>query len=199
MFVGDRTVADRYVSLLLETAHHHPLPNWQSWGHRFRGELLIHQGAVPTGVSLLRNSLDQPPEAVFQPRFTWFLGQLAIGLARLCELAQAMRTIDEALSRSERNEDSWCLAELLRIKGDLLAQDGADVAAAEHYYRQSLACASRQGALSWELRAAVGLVKLHKGRGGTARANLAAIYQRFAEGWATADLQEARRLLDAPP
>jgi predicted ATPase/DNA-binding winged helix-turn-helix (wHTH) protein len=70
MFVDDIAAADQYASVLLETSYLHALPIWQSWGHRFKGALLIRQGAVPAGVTLLRNSLDQPPEASFQPRFT---------------------------------------------------------------------------------------------------------------------------------
>ena len=198
-FVGDSATLDRYVSVLLERSGLHALPIWQSWGHRFKGALLIRQGATSSGVALLRHSLDQPPEASFQPRFAWFLGCLAIGLARLGDLPQARRIMAEALARSERNEDRWCLAELLRINGDLLAQDSTDAAAAGDCYRQALACARRQGALSWELRAAISLVRLHGNRDRPARAELAAIYRRFTEGFDTADLQEARRLLDAPP
>jgi predicted ATPase/DNA-binding winged helix-turn-helix (wHTH) protein len=199
MFIGDLTAADQYVSELLETSQLHGLPIWQSWGHRFSGTLSIRKDALEVGVTLLRKSLDQLPESSFQPRFTWFLGQLAIGLAHLGELPEAMQAVDEALGRSERNEDRWCLAELLRIKGDLLLQEGVDVAAADNHYRQSLACARAQGALSWELRTTVSLCQLHGDRDGTARANLAAIYQRFTEGFATADLQDACRLLDLPP
>jgi predicted ATPase/DNA-binding winged helix-turn-helix (wHTH) protein len=199
MFVGDSAAADQYVSVLLETSHLNALPIWQSWGHRFKGALLIGQGAVPAGVTLLRNSLEHAPEASFQPRFTWFLGRLAIGLARLGDLARATQAVEEALTRSERNEDRWCLAELLRIKGDLLVQDSAGSAAAQDCFRQALSCARRQGALSWEVRAAVSLVRLHGNQDVTARAELAAIYQRFTEGFGTADLQEAHRLLDAAP
>jgi len=199
LFAGDIAAAGQYVSVLLETSNLHALPIWQSWGHRFKGALSIRQGAAPAGIALLRDSLDQPPEASFQPRFTWFLGQLAIGLARLGDLPQAGQVVEEALARSERNEDRWCIAELLRIKGDLLVQHDADCTAAGDCYRQALACARRQGALSWELRAAMSLVRLHGNRDGSARAELAAIYRRFTEGFDTADLQEARQLLDTAP
>jgi tetratricopeptide (TPR) repeat protein len=180
----------------LETSHRHGLPIWQSWAHRFQGALSIRQGIVPAGVALLRDSLDQPPEASFQPRFTWFLGQLAIGLAHLGQMQEAMEAIEEALARSERNEDRWCLAELLRIKGDLLKQDNADPAAAEDCYRQSQACARRQGALSWQLRATISLRRLRGCGKGSAREELEAVYRRFTEGLATADLLEARCLLE---
>ena len=199
MLVGDYGKGDQYVSELLEMSHRHSLPIWQSWAHRFRGGLLIRQGAVPAGVALLRNSLDRLPEASFQPRFTWFLGRLAIGLAGLGQIAEAMQAIEEALTRSERNQDGWCLAELLRVKGDLLLQGNAGSAAAADCYRQSLASARAQGALSWELRTAISLARLFPDRDGPALAELQAVYRRFTEGFATRDLQEARQLLDAAP
>jgi predicted ATPase/DNA-binding winged helix-turn-helix (wHTH) protein len=196
LFVGDLAVADHYVSSLLGASKMHALPIWQSWGHRFRGALLMRQGAQADGVELLRTSLDHPPEASFQPRFTWFLGQLALGLARSGQPIQGMQAIDEALSRSERNDDRWCLAESLRIKGELLAQHDADASAAEQCFLQSLDCARRQGALSWELRTAISLTRLHQQDGGRASGTLEAVYRRFTEGFATADLQEAKALLD---
>ena len=198
MLVGDYASGDQYISELLEMSHRHALPIWQSWGHRFRGGLLIRQGAVPAGVALLRDSLDRLPEASFQPRFTWFLGRLAIGFARLGQVAAAMQAIEEALARSERNEDGWCRAELLRVKGDLLLQDNAGPDAAEDYYRQSLACARAQGALSWELRTSISLARLRPHRDGPEFAALQAVYDRFTEGFATRDLQEASQLLNGP-
>src|SRR5260370_992283 len=72
------------------------------------------------GLQLLHASLKQSPEASFQPRFTWFLGELAQELGRVGQVAQGLETIDEALAQSERSEERWCVAELLRIKGEQL-------------------------------------------------------------------------------
>jgi len=49
-----------------------------------------------------------------------FLGALAQGLGAAGQIAEARRAIDEALERADRNEERWCLPELLRIKGELL-------------------------------------------------------------------------------
>ncbi len=74
--------------------------------------------------------------------------------------------IDDALERSERTEERWCVAELLRIKGDLARLEGAAIRArlegaairiAEDHYLQALEWARRQEALSWKLRAATSL------------------------------------------
>jgi len=103
------------------------------------------------------------------------------------------------LRRAERNNAFWWMPEALRIKGEvLLLSDKADATAAEDHFRRSLDLAHQQGALSWELRAAISLARLqrHQGRIGGARDLLAAVYNRFTEGFGTADLQSATRLLD---
>ena len=92
------------------------------------------------------------------------------------------------------------MAELLRVKGELLLLQGAPgaAAAAEDHFRQALDWARRQGALSWELRAATSLARLLRDRDriDEARDLLAPICDRFTEGFGTADLQSAKRLLD---
>ena len=102
--------------------------------------------------------------------------------------------------RSERTEERWLIAELLRTKGELLLLQDAPgaAAAAEGQFRQTLDWARRQGALSWELRAATSLARLWRDqhRVTEARALLGPVYGRFAEGFATADLREARSLLE---
>ncbi len=133
-------------------------------------------------------------------RYTSFLGVLAEGLGRAGQGAQGIAAIDEALGTSERHEERWCMAELLRIKGGLVLLEGATDAAttAEDYFRQALGRARRQGALSWELRAATSLARLRRdqGRGKDGYELLAPIYDRFTEGPATADLRAAKALID---
>jgi predicted ATPase len=151
------------------------------------------------GLRLLRTALEEPPEADFQQRFTWFLGQLAEGLGRAGQIAEGLGSIDQALARSERNEDRWCVAELLRIKGELLLlQDATGAAAAEDQFRQALDWAHRQGALSWELRTASSLARLWRDqyRVGEVRALLSSVYGRFTESFATGDLRQAKSLLE---
>jgi predicted ATPase len=93
------------------------------------------------------------------------------------------------------------IAELLRVKGELHLLQGAPgaAAAAENHFRQALDWARQQGALSWELRAATSLARLLRDRDRVdeARDLLAPIYDRFTEGFGTADLQAAKRLIDA--
>jgi predicted ATPase/DNA-binding winged helix-turn-helix (wHTH) protein len=199
LFTGDLAAAGSYVAMLLDSSAAHALPIWRAEGHRFHGTLLIRNGDFDAGLRLLRTALGQPPEASFQPYFTWFLGELAEGLGRAGQIAQGLDAIDEALARSERNEDRWCVAELLRIRGELLLLQGGSGAAAavEDHYQQALGWARRQGALSWELRAATSLARLlrDQNRSTEAIALLAPIYNRFTEGFETADLKAAKALI----
>src|SRR6266404_1441800 len=200
LFTGDLAAAESYGAMLLDCSAAHALPIWRAGGHCFHGTLLIRNGDFDSGLRLLRTSLEQPPETGFQPRFTWFLGELAQGLGCAGQIARGLEVIDEALAQSERNEDRWCVAELLRIKGELFLLQGGSgaAAAAEDNYRQALGWARRQGALSWELRAAASLARLlrDQNRSTEAIALLVPIYNRFTEGFETADLKAAKSLID---
>ena len=115
-------------------------------------------------------------------------------------ISDGLAAIEEAIARSERTEQRWAMAELVCIKGELLLLQDAPgaAAAAEDHFRQALEWARRQGALSWELRAATSLARLLRDRDRIAEARdlLAPVYERFIEGFGTADLQAAKRLLD---
>ena len=92
---------------------------------------------------------------------------MAEAVGRAGQIADGLAMIDEAIVRSERGEERWATAELLRIKGELLLLQGAPgaAAAAEDHFRQALDWARRQGALSWELRTATSLARLSRQAG----------------------------------
>jgi predicted ATPase len=94
----------------------------------------------------------------------------------------------------------WCLPELIRIKGGLLRLECSPAGnrSAETLLMEALKMARRQRALSWELRSGIDLAKLWHGEGktGDARALLLPIYNRFSEGFETADLRAAKALLE---
>jgi predicted ATPase len=119
------------------------------------------------------------------------------------QVAEGLAVIEEALASTERTEERWRTAELQRIKGELLRLQGAQgaAAAAEDHFRQALDWARRQGALSWELRAATSLARLlrDQSRAADALALLQPIYGRFTEGFETADLKAAKALIDSLP
>ena len=99
-----------------------------------------------------------------------------------------------------QQEERWWAAEVARLRGVLLLrQPGTPPAEAETWLRRALDVARRQEAKALELRAAMSLSRLWQQQGQRAEAHelLAPIYGWFTEGFDTADLQEARALLEA--
>ena len=105
----------------------------------------------------------------------------------------------EALAAFEVSERGDLLAEAYRLQGALLLRQAVpDAAQVEACFQQALAVAHRQEAKTWELRAATSLGHLwqQQGKRAEARELLTPIYGWFTEGFDTADLQEAKALLD---
>ncbi len=200
LYVGDLAEAERSVAMLLGCTAKYALHTWNAVARCLQGRLLLAQGDF-AGLAVLRTALDWIREARFAVHYTISLGALAEGLTAAGQLVEAHQAINEALERTERNEELWCLPELLRIKGELIRADGpaSGNQTAEDCFQQALDLARSQQALSWELRAAMSLAKLWCRDGKTAEASnlLTAVYGRFTEGFETADLKCARALIDA--
>jgi predicted ATPase/DNA-binding winged helix-turn-helix (wHTH) protein len=201
LLVGDFVMAERYTAMLRSHTGKNTLDVWRAYADCFDGERLIRCGDLDTGLSLLRPAVDELWRASFVQYHTPFIVALALGLAHAGRVADARVTIDEALERCERTGESWALAELHRARGKTLLSGRASGAsqAAEVALLQSLDIARAQKVLSWELRAATSLARLlrYQGRSADALALLQPVYDRFTEGFDTADLKAAKALLDA--
>ncbi len=130
---------------------------------------------------------------------TFFLALQAETYARAERNDDALASVAEGLALAEKTEERCWQAELNRIKGELLlAASCNNDAEAESCFSRALDIARRQQAKSWELRAAVSLSRLwqRQGEADEARDQLAPIYAWFTEGFDTADLKEAKALLD---
>jgi predicted ATPase/DNA-binding winged helix-turn-helix (wHTH) protein len=200
LLCGDLLAADRFITMFLNHTSRRALGVWHTYGICFRGMLMIKHGDTRQGVQLLRSGVDELRGVNFTQYQTAFLLNLAEGYAQTGQVLEAMTAIDEGLERSERFDERWCLPELLRIKGEielLSANGNANAAPAEANFIQSLDWAQRQGALSWELRTSTSLARLRHAQGSAvqARAVLAPVLERFAEGLETADVVAAREFL----
>jgi predicted ATPase/DNA-binding winged helix-turn-helix (wHTH) protein len=202
LLVGDLAMAELYVRLLLDHSRRHALVVWHAFGRVHQGLLSIKRGDVATGLGLLRTSLDKiggPEFASFLREATW-VDVRAEALACAGEIDDALDALAETTERVERAEELWIIPEFLRRKGELLMVRGAsgEATVAEDHFRQALDSACRQGALSWELRAATSLARLWYGqdRRAEALALLQPVYDRFTEGFDTADLKAAKALID---
>ena len=124
----------------------------------------------------------------------------SVGADACGEPAQALEAITIGFKFAEASGESWFEAEIHRIRGVALAMaDGSEASGeAEASMRTAIELAKSQSAKSLELRAATSLARLlrDQGRSAEARETLGPIYHWFTEGFDTADLKEARALLD---
>jgi predicted ATPase/DNA-binding winged helix-turn-helix (wHTH) protein len=201
LMTGDLATARWSVAMLMDLVKGDSLTFWTSWGSCLQAHLLIKQGDAGAGVAMLRSALDIRGRTAWKIRLPEFLGILAEGLARIGRFTEAVATIDEALADSDRDGRRWYVAELLRLKGDVLLQEAESlmIPIAVDCFSAALEVAEQQGALFWQLRAAQSLARLRVGQGRQADARhvLAPVYGRFTEGFDTADVSSARMLLDA--
>jgi predicted ATPase len=198
LLVGDLAAAEHYTGTLLDHSSRCALARWRALGRGYQGVLAIKRGDVATGLPLLRAGFDELGEAKFAVmRSITFVMAEALGPAG--QISEGLAVVEEAIAQLERTEGRSLLAGLLWAKGELLLLQGAPgAAAAEDHFRQALDWARRQGALSWELRAATSLARLLRDQGPSADALalLQPVYDRFTEGFGTADLKTAKALLD---
>ena len=201
LLAGDLALAERYVKALMDLSARHARERWNAVGRCFEGVLLVKRGDIGPGLELLRSAFARvPPNAFSCLLYTPILAEIAEALGRDGKATEGLSVIDEALARSQCDEERWCVAELLRIKGELILRESATQAAtaAEEHFLHSLNWARRQGALSWELRTSTSLARLQHDQGRTAEARslLRSAYDRFSEGFETADLREAKAFLE---
>jgi predicted ATPase/DNA-binding winged helix-turn-helix (wHTH) protein len=192
---------ERFLTILMKEAERSGYRIWQLYGRCFQEVLRIRQGKYETGLPRLRDAIGKLRESGFCAHLSMFLGILAGGQGEVGRVADGLTIIEEALNWSETRGEYWYRSELLRIKAEIVMRAASANAfdEAETLLRESLAVAHRQGALSWELRAATSLARALQQRraSGQARAVLSPVYERFSEGFGTADLVTARTLLDS--
>ena len=130
------------------------------------------------------------------PLFLAWLGELHM---KAGEIDEGLSAIEDGLAMANENMDRFSLPEFHRIRGELLMAGSAErTSEAEAAFKQAIGIARDQQAKSLELRAAIRLARQWHAGGKTsgARDLLAPIYGWFTEGFDTADLKEAKTLLD---
>jgi predicted ATPase len=181
----------------LKLAHEQQFPYFIRWGAMIRGLALAEQGSGQQGLAEIQSGLAgriSPHVAV-----PWHLGSLAEAHRTLGQSTEGLRALAAAFSNADATHDRFFEAELHRLQGELLLiGERPDIRRAEYCYREAIEISRRQKAKSWELRATMSLARLldKQGRRDEARAMLTEIYNWFTEGFDTADLKDAKALLD---
>ena len=200
---GDFATADREIAHLIEVAKSLNAHLWETAGRFLKGKLLVERGEFAQGLLILRDAFETCGRTGWRLSYPEFKGALALAFAGTGLLDEALGALDDAMAAAGEDGHGWYAPELLRIKGEVLLQQAADqfTPAAEDCFNQAAEMARKQGALFWELRVALSVARLtvSQGRHHEARAPLASVYDRFTEGFATADMQAARTLLEELP
>ena len=197
--LGDVSAVRGHADSIIQLADRHNLGYWRLNGLILRGWAMVREGAAEPGIALMRqNASDRAALGVgwYQSRY---LCMLAEAYARLGQAEPGLRAMAEAKDLVARNDEHLWEAELDRVEGALLKVQGASEPEIEACFARAVAVTRQQGAKSLELRAAGSLAGLWRdqGRHAEARDLLAPIYGWFTEGFDTADLIEAKELLDA--
>jgi predicted ATPase/class 3 adenylate cyclase len=171
---------------------------WKSYGMMLQGWGLAETGQASDAIPLATTATAAMRSTGATAYAPWYLSYMAKAHAQLGQLDDARRSIAEAMTAAKVTGEKWCEADIHRTAGEiaLMAPD-QDTAKAEAYFIRALSIARTQQARSFELRAATRLARLwhDQGKGRQARDLLAPVLGSFAEGFATADLIEAKSLL----
>lgn len=181
-------------------------PYWLAWGEILRGWAQAEQGGAAEGIDQIRRGIFACQATGAELARPYQLALLAQAYIKAGQMSAALETLTEALTTAERNAERYCLAELHRLRGELLLQRASDQSSkpsndeeAEACFLEAISIAGNQGARSLELRAVLsfGRLQIERGNAEGTRQRLSEILCSFEEGFDTADWQEAKALFDA--
>ncbi len=200
MWLRDAERAAERADVVIDIAAAHEFPVWTAAASCLQGAAMAANGFVDDGLARLEAAMEQyrvlksPP--VFWPSLLQFHAE-ALGMAG--RPSDGVARVDEALRVvAALPEPQTLSSELLLLKGHLLLAHSNDPTAAEVWFVQAVERADRLAAPMLQLRATSALARLWGAQGKTepAAVLLSAAYERFTEGFTTADLADARQLLD---
>src|SRR3984957_12174673 len=197
LWTGDLPRAGDIIEQLIIHTRRYSLAPYHALGIALKGELAVTRDEAQAGLDLLRSALESLRAQQYNVHLSRFIGASAAGLCKIGEFEEARFTINGAIARATNSGLQLDLSELLRIKSQILAAQH-DRESAMNCLTEALVVARAQSALAWELRSSMVLARLlcEGGQRDEARRTLGLVYDRFTEGFETADLKLARALLE---
>jgi hypothetical protein len=198
LFLRHYRGAHEKAQALIAVARENGFSYWETIGPVFLGQVMVQEGSTEEGIKAIlegREIFRATGEMMSFHYCNQILADLYLTARRP---AEGLLAVHEAIAGADQLQIRFAEAELHRIKGELLLLAGAPESEAEGSMRRAIAIAQRQEAKGWELRAATSLARLlrRQGRIAEAREALAPVYNWFTEGFDTADLKDARLLLE---
>lgn len=210
-----RESADTIIALSEEQG----FPMWAAGATIFRGWSLVEQGEYEDGIVQLKKGLAVWQAMGAEVAMPSWLAQLAEAYKYVGQFMEGLTILAKAMAVTNKNDERWWEAELYRLQGELILQQESQTAKvkprksrvlkhkvqsrgpqseAEACFLKAIAIAQRQQTKSLELRAATSLARLwqRQEKLGEAQHVLSKVYNWFTEGFDTADLRDARALLD---
>jgi predicted ATPase len=203
LYLRDLVSARRGAEELIALATEQGYALWLTVAGVCLAQTRILEGDVAGGMTQLQQSVTAQLATGAELALPSWLGMLAEAYAQNGQIIKGLKALDDALAIVDKSAERQWQAELYRLKGLLLLRHppDADCAAGEkatvECLQQALAIARRQHSRALELRAAVSLAQLWQQQGMLQQAHdlLAPVYDGFSEGFAVADLQQAKALL----
>jgi class 3 adenylate cyclase/tetratricopeptide (TPR) repeat protein len=189
--------AEALAARALQLSEQHQFPLIAAYSRCVAGHCRAQLGRVSEGIELIRRGLASLLEVGSRGGISIYMASLAAAQERAGALTEALETVEQALQANADELSYPYRPETLRLRGELWLKLGqsdlADVG-----FREAIALARTMGAKAWELRATMSLADLlaRQGRRDQGRVMLAEIYNWFTEGFDTADLKDAKALLD---
>jgi TOMM system kinase/cyclase fusion protein len=183
----------------IRLAQEQGFPYWMALGSIMRGWALVQQGQTEEGIAQFTQGLRAFRAMGVELERPHWLALLAEAHGIMGQPEAGLTVLAEALTHVDKTGERWYAPELYRLKGALLLQQSSDnQAEAESCFHHALDIARTQQAKSWELRAATSLARLWQQQGKRQEAHdlLAPVYGWFTEGFDTADLKDAKALLE---
>jgi class 3 adenylate cyclase/predicted ATPase len=198
VFARDVATVCAYGNDCVALSSQHGFAGWAAFGRILQGWVDAQRGKATTGIARIRGGLAAAEATGTRLNTPLHLALLAEALALAGEIEEGLADLDDALAKAAVSGEKGVNAEVHRLRGELTGHlPRPDPAKAEDSFSTALAIAREQGTRGYELRAATSLARLwaEQGRRGEARDLLAPLYGWFTEGFDTADLKDAAKLL----
>jgi class 3 adenylate cyclase/predicted ATPase len=199
-FRGEVRAAQGNSESLIALCAEYELTNWLAVATIFHGWAMVEQGRAQEGIAQIQEGLaNTRATGMSGTNRPYWLSLLAEACGETGRCDEGLSALREALATADEHENRHYEAEMHRLKGELLVkQDDSNAAEARNCFERAVEFARRQSAKSLELRATMSLARLlaKQGRRDEAHAILCEIYHWFTEGFDTADLKDAKALLD---
>jgi class 3 adenylate cyclase/predicted ATPase len=195
----DVTAVHAHAEAAITLGSEQGFPLYAPLGTSWLGWALAMQGQGEEGLAQIHQGIAAWRALGGRLLIPYFCTLLAEAAAHLRRPEDGLQALAEAHTLVEQQEERFWEAEVCRLRGVLvLRQTTPQLEEAEACFQQALTVARRQEAKSLELRAAMSLARLwqQQGKRAEARELLAPVYGWFTEGFDTADLQEAKALLE---